>query len=149
MRKLSKKGFLTAAGKLTKNGVRSGHSLFTQGKSNSRWFGPFLTPPATLPSLLQTPPPPPPRQKGSSNRESTECPFWAGVQKPQVWAAHKRSACEQNSATSLAEAAARSPEAGAEAGAEAGQQAPPGTVQAEDGTRKKKDKSFKFLPLPT
>ena len=60
MRNLSKQGFLIAAGKLTKNGVRSGHSLFTQGKSNSRGFGPSLISQATLPFPSNSPPPPPP-----------------------------------------------------------------------------------------
>ena len=46
----------------------------------------------------------------------------------QVWAVHQRSAREQNSATSLAKAAAHSPEAGAEAG----QQAPLQLVKPED-----------------
>ena len=55
------------------------------------------------------------------------------VHTPQVWAAHLRSDREQNSATSLAKAAARSPEAGA--GAEAEHQAPPGLVLAEGGTK--------------
>ena len=110
MQNLLKTGFLTAAWKRTKIGFRSGHSLYI--------FKPSSPPPPTHTDThthaharthART------HTRFELSRVATGCPLWAGAHTPQIWTAHQCSAQEQNSATSLAKAAARSPEAGAQA----------------------------------